>query len=737
MDRMNFQTLACAISVFFFTAFSFGAFAQEVDSLSSEKADTAFFNDQILELDGTVFVAQKNLVQMKVDKVVYKVSDDVDSKTSTVLEMLRKVPMVSVDGQDKITVNGSSSFQVYIDGKPNQMISKNASQIFKAMPAMYVKDIEVITNPGAGYDAEGVGGVLNITTNTASTGGNSVSDMQYGSITAQGSNKGGGGSVYYGIQKGKFSLSANANASGTFMKNMVTDIERVQYREGGDITTKTHSSAKANIPIYIGSLSASYDIDSTNTISASASYMRYGSKVRSTGETSIGPMEYGFISDVRSTSSSINATADYQHRWPNTPGRALTISYQFDGTPTSTNTNNSFDSLFEPVTSIVNTNSISNIAQADFVSPIAKNHKLSTGLKYIGRHNSSVQKDVMEYDFYNNIGGIYAEYEGSMGAFGLKAGLRYEHTWQRVNYSVGQCENFKINYGSLVPNASLQYNIGATQNIGLSYNMRITRPGITYLNPYVDMSDPTARTYGNSTLEAESAHNINLVYNYFSPIWIVSATLRQTMVGNGISQYSFYDAQGLLNTTYGNIVSSSSTGLNAFVTWVPGQFTRVILNTGAGWSQFSSKELDSRNSGWNFNAMLGFQQTLPLDFRISANLIYSGKTFSLQGWSSGIAMGMLGLTKSFLDDKLSLSLNGLTSLNGLKMKTSSYSYGKDFHNISKTELPLGSVTFSISWSFGKQDAGKKKGINKTQIDDNQLNSSSFGESIGTMINMKQ
>ena len=76
--------------------------------------------------------------------------------------MLRKVPMVTVDGNDNITVNGSSSFKVYVDGKPNVMMSSNPSAIFKNMPASAVKNIEVITNPGVKYDAEGVGGVLNL-----------------------------------------------------------------------------------------------------------------------------------------------------------------------------------------------------------------------------------------------------------------------------------------------------------------------------------------------------------------------------------------------------------------------------------------------------------------------------------------------------------------------------------------------------------------------------------------------
>ena len=156
------------------------AYAQEQTSVL---ADT-------ISLDGSAVVAQKILVKMDADRVTYKVEDDIDAKTSTVLEMLRKVPMVSVDAQDNITVNGSSSFQVYVDGMPNQMLSANPSQILKMMPATAVKHIEVITNPGAKYDAEGVGGVINLITGLQKEDGKSLAEGQYGSVTLQGSTKG-------------------------------------------------------------------------------------------------------------------------------------------------------------------------------------------------------------------------------------------------------------------------------------------------------------------------------------------------------------------------------------------------------------------------------------------------------------------------------------------------------------------------------------------------------------------
>ena len=115
-----------------------------------------------LDLQGVEVVAQKPVVKMTPDKMTYNVQQDEDAKTMTLLDMLRKVPMVTVDGQDNVTVKGSASFKVYVDGKPNQMFQNNFTQVAKSMPASMVKSIDVITSPGAKYDAEGTSGVLDI-----------------------------------------------------------------------------------------------------------------------------------------------------------------------------------------------------------------------------------------------------------------------------------------------------------------------------------------------------------------------------------------------------------------------------------------------------------------------------------------------------------------------------------------------------------------------------------------------
>ena len=723
---------------------------------------TILVEDDVQTLKAGSITAQKTLVQMDVDKITYKIEDDVDSKTSTVLEMLRKVPMVSVDGQDNITVNGSSNFQVYVDGKPNQMISSNPSAILKTMPASFVRKIEVVTNPGARYDAEGVGGVLNITTSSNRSEGGNPMDGQYGSIGGMGTTRGGGGNVFYSLQRGKWAFSMNGQAMYNRNKDTFTDIERKQTTTDGDITTFSHSETDINIPMFTGSMNLSYEIDSLNLISAGAGWMHFGMEYDGINSTLINGPDYSFDYDgttyTRNTSNNITANADYQHLWSGMPERSFILSYQFNGNPSANDTYNTFDNSGSHFLNLTDrrsealVNSMTHTIQADFSTPLGngKTHMLNIGAKFISRHNSSDQEDFLsdgkelvpdpvgslEYDFFNNIGSIYAEYEGKFGQVSMKAGTRYEHTWQDVRYSEGDGDDFRLDYGNMIPNASLQYNISRQQNIGLSYNMRISRPGITFLNPYVKISDPTMKTYGNTDLKTEMANNINLVYNYFSSKWIVNLTLRDTYIGNGISQYSFYDNGNILNTTYGNIVSSNNIGLSLFLTWIPGNKTRIIFNGGGGYNTLSRKTLSQGNSGFDYNAMLGLQHTMPWDLRLSANIIAIGRNVNLQGWNSGMAMGTLGVTKSILEDRLTFSLNGVTHLTGGKgMKQTSWSEGADFTSKTINTIPMQTLTFTASFSFGRQDKTKVKSTKKTIRNDTELNQKSVAESLGTMMQM--
>lgn len=149
-------------------------------------ADTIYAQEALQDsLPEISVVATKRLVKAEVDKTSYSIEDDPDPQTYTLLEMLRKVPLVTVDGGDNIKINGSGSFKVYMNGRPSNMISANPKDVLRSIPASTIKKIEVITDPGARYDAEGVSGILNIITKRGEFEGYSATLLFLRNITDQ------------------------------------------------------------------------------------------------------------------------------------------------------------------------------------------------------------------------------------------------------------------------------------------------------------------------------------------------------------------------------------------------------------------------------------------------------------------------------------------------------------------------------------------------------------------------
>ena len=674
-------------------------------------------------LKGVEIVAQKPLVKMEVDKMSYNVAEDEDSKSNTVLDMLRKVPMVTVDGQDNISVNGSSSFKVYVDGMPNPMFSSNPSMVFKSMPATAVKSIEVVTNPGAKYDAEGAAGVLNIVMNRQTPMASQSLNGYNGTIRVGVGTKQMSGGAFLSGQQGKLSYSANVMTSYNKPGTTTTEMEQIQDNGVQQLMTSTND---VKTPFTMGSLTLGYQLDPMSNINVTASLNSMSMKSTGTTTTTMGGspygngFSYGSSTDMKNKNTSFSGSVDYQRFLNQEHTQSLALTYQLTYSPTTTEMTSNFDSSFLTSQSSFDLTdrysenkdkTTNHIFQLDYTMPLGTGKTLSLGSK-LQLHDATSDakyylKDVYDpssssdYEYSNKILAGYGEFAGNWSKLGAKAGLRYEQTWQDVEYHLGNGQDFSTNYSSLVPTASLQYNLSQGSNLGLSYNMRISRPGISYLNPYVDKTNPIALTYGNPDLDVEKAHNVTLVYNVFSSKLMMNLNLHHNFVDNAISQYSFYDADNLLNTTYGNVVSSHQTGLSGYVNYLITKNTRLFFNGGLNYTDLRSNTLAQSNNGWTANIMGGVQQTLPWKLQLSAFAIASTKNYTLQGWSGGFNLVTASMSKTLLNDKLSLSISGMVGLNkGGKLNIESYNKGTNFTAHNNISVPIYGVTFTASYTFG-------------------------------------
>lgn len=720
---------------------------------------TMLVSDASNELGQIEVVAQKPLVKADVDKIEYNIQDDPDSQSNSLLEMLRKVPLVTVDGEDNIKVNGSSSFKVYVNGRPNNMMSNNPTEVLKSMPANSIKHIEVITNPGPKYDAEGVGGILNIV--TVGSGMEGYTATFSGNV----SNNGGGGSLFSTVQKGKLTVSARYNYDYS---------KQPKSHSGGTRTTlperlTEHSSDvlyensnKGNHRFHAGSLEASYEIDTLRLVSMSFGLWGGGYRGDRDGHQlgshpSLGELyEYATVGRTKNSWFSIDGGIDYQRLF-HTKNRMLTFSYKINTNPsTSDDYTDYVNKTAVPewenfIHRLMNLHTdgkqhtTEHTFQVDYTTPIGKLHTIEGGVKYILRDNAADNdryeqtSDSPEADYafdeeysshYKHQNDILAAYLG----YGLKwkklsgrLGLRYEFTHQEVKYLLGKGEDFQKDFNDLVPSASIGYQLTDLSNLRLGYNMRIYRPGIWYLNPYLDDSNPSNLSQGNPNLNSEKSHNLNLSYSNFTQKFNLNVGIHYSFTNNSIEHVNTLmqdtEIPGLQNptgkevlySTYYNMGKNRTVGLNGYINWNATSNTRLYLNINGSYVYIKGAE-NLKNDGWTMFAFGGIQQTLPKDWRISLNLMGQTPWIMLQGKGSRFFDYNLSVNKSFLKKRLTLSAYASNFFKKYK-RNSSHLEDVNFVQDSYNRYTRQRFGFSISYRIGELKASVKKAARSISNDD--------------------
>ncbi|MBS1319645.1 MAG: TonB-dependent receptor, partial [Parabacteroides sp.] len=615
-----------------------------------------FMNDDTQQINEVTVVAQKPLVTVEVDKITYSLDDDPEAKTNNALEMFRKVPMITVDGEDKIQLKGSSNYKIYMNGKPSNLLSgENASDVLKSMPASSIKNIEVITDPGSKYDAEGVGGIINIITSKNAMQGYT------GTVRANASTLGSfGGGGYVSLKVGNLGLTANYGYNNRNSpwndshSERETDEDRLA--EGRPTKLIEDGRSKYKGPFQYGYLEASYEIDTLNLISVGANLFRGKSKNLSELDAVLNPLGDEFNSSPiykfhrnsvsEGTFGSTDLNVDYQHS-TSKKDELLTVSYRFSQSPNDSESNTELSDVVNyylsneyPKWNINDASTIEHTGQIDYTTPLFNKQTLEAGVKYINRQNKSNtleqiyndstkmwedhSRDNSQFRHTQHIYSAYLGYLIRLNKFGIKAGVRAEGTSLKAEFARKPDMDFSTNYFDVVPNATLTYQIDMSTQIRLGYNMRIQRPGIWYLNPYINDVDPQNISQGNPNLDSEKSNNVNLNFSKFTQKFSINASLSYTFVNNPIERYSFTadfpvddprsQYNGAMWNTYDNIGKKQQVGMFLYGNWSPTTWFRIYMNGGLDYTDLKAPTLDLKKDCVSGRVFAGTQFTLPKDF---------------------------------------------------------------------------------------------------------------------------
>ena len=694
--------------------------------------------EQGIDISEVVVAVQKPLIVADDEKIAYSVEDDPDSATSQVVDIMRKVPQLSVDAEGNVLLNGQSDYKVLVNGRSSSMMSKNFKSVIESMPAGSVKKIEVITNPSTKYEAEGVGGIINIITDRKVAGGYN------GNVNISGSTQYFlNGNAYIAAQAGKFSISASAYLQG--IKSRLAH-RGEGFREVFDDPTMhlmTSSTGMRYNGRYLGAyFNASYEIDTMNLITLEGGYHNGKNRSNANSKTEIFSidndrvMAYDNYLNSHYNYNSYWAAANYQRTF-NRQDHTLTVSYEMDLSPDKEerlyDVLNTFNYPTSSRRNLGDNGSFDNTVQIDYFNPINKVHSIEAGTKYIYRRYTNESQTLLrdeatgefaiapdyprsDMNYTQNILALYAGYHVKGKKLSGRVGARMEQAWSDVAVVT---EKDKITYDpslfNVIPYASANYRPNDANTLSLSYTQRLSRPSLWHMNPYRNES-PLNVSYGNPDLDATLAHSVALSWRRFSSSWNISLGTTGSFSNNALSSYSFVE-DGVTHSTYGNIAKRQIYGLNGTIGYRSGVKFNVQLSGQGGYNVIKAPALNLENDGFTYNVSLYASAALWKDATIYCNGyayrfgVDLENSFKQTYFSYG-----LGLRQQLFKKKLTLSFTASNPFNA-NSKLTQVVQTNTYRSENTSWQTLRQFSFSIGYRFGKSQVNVKSTNRSIQNDD--------------------
>ena len=631
-------------------------------------------------------------------------------------------------------MKGNSSFKIYKNGHLDPSLSKNAKEVFKSMPASMVKRIEVITDPGAREDAEGVDAILNIVMVDGSKmkGVTGVVSAAYTSLNHP--------NLYASLtgQLGKLLMSVDYGYGG--MSSRETENSTHTERNFLDTGNKMllHSDGTNPGGIHYTNLNASYDIDSLNLVSASFGGYFYKLNVQGDSKTSLNSASdqpiYSFSNHYWMpdySHSSWNGRLDFEHK-TRRKGERFTLSYMLALTRQHTDEENTYSEMVNAPFSYTGSlqtereRFTEHTFQADWLRPLGKGHQLEIGTKYIDRNNNShntqeffgddLQMDD-EFQHTTRVLAGYADYIYNREKWSARAGLRYEYSFMEGSYPDGKKESFNKHLNDWVPQASLKYQLTDAQSLKLNYTTSINRPGISYLNPAVVIS-PTIIYQGNPQLVSSRTQRISLVYSYILPNLTLQVAPGYHHTSGGISDIQTAK-DDIRYRTYDNILRYRRASLETYVQWKPFDGTTIVLNNNLRYEHNENPNLGYRTFGWSDNYYVSLSQKLP--WKLLLYLSSYGKigrspsdVYTMQHSYFGY---YASLQRSFLKaDRLTVRIAAKEPFNKY-WSSEAETVNGSYHDFQQSWNRARSFTIAVTYRFGSLKASVKKTEHSIDNDD--------------------
>lgn len=701
----------------------------EVDLKNIYQLDTIRLSVNEKALQEIVVTGTKPMVTMDIDKLSYNVEADDESKFLSLLDILKKVPMLSVDGNDNLKLKGSGSFRIFINGRPSSMFANNPKEALRAISASSVQKVEVITNPPSKYDGEGLIGIVNIVMKKRTADGyNGRVNLRYSYPS------GPGFSSNLSAKAGKFEfmflgIYTNFRDPSSKSQNSIESyLNKSLVKQNGMLEYKGH--------FFSPSVEISYNVDSLNLISivanANTEINKSNSFLESNLIDSLAALRFQNLSNNdRRKFDGFDIGVNYQRSFKKSNIELFTASYQFlSGREAFDNAINIEDrvSLMNSYYSQYNiAKNIENTFQIDYVKPIRKFITIEMGAKSIIRRNDSGNEiselSKKNFKHLQNVYSIYNSYEIRVSNYVIKLGGRYEYTDEnRIIMSVQN--DIKSNYGSFLPSVSLQKEFSNLGLFKLSFGKRIQRPNIYQLNPFIDSTNPNVTLSGNPFLLPVKSQNIELGFSRFGYIKTFITASYANSKNNILAVRSIVN-DSVATSRFDNIGTHQTFDLNISARHSIGNSFTLNLNGSLKyiWLDGSYDGNYIKNEGARFNGTLNVGYTFEKGWRTGLTLNGWTGDVLLQGRGMSYFSTTLNLSKEVIKGKGTIAFSAVNPYQKyVKFKTTIET--PDFSQNNLYYYYARRFSLSFAYRFGKMKGGINTNQRRISNDDLDVRKSS-------------
>lgn len=691
-------------------------------------------------LKEVTIVATAPVIENKVDKIVYNAENDVTSQGGSAIDILRKVPQVNVDIDGNVELQGNANIRFLINGKPSSIFGNSLADALATIPASQIKSIEVISSPGAKYDAQGTGGIINIILKESKVKGIN------GNLNLNAGTRFETGSLNLNARNGNFGV--NAFVSGNAQLSSQTP--NSQNRTSTDAVEQTNTQLLQNGYTdfqrngYRTGLGFDWSLNKQNSLTGSVAYNRFANQnknyidqeqITNSGSTVISDVLSSRTSLSQSSMASIDWNLGYRKSFKK-EGQELNVQYVASyGQPHSNYTQSqSYAGSSTPFAGIAGSNpgtdNQTNIS-IDYTHPVSEHLLFETGVKHVIQHIHAVN-DVSLFDAasdtykadplqsfhlsYNMK--VYAAYISSTFKLfkwlDVRAGIRAEHTDLSIDFPGTSIPSYDI----FVPSLILSHQFKKEQTVKISYTRRIERPDYGELNPFLNLSDPRNITTGNPGLKPEIANNMELGYSRnfdnggnlyiaaverintqdikqittFYPIYRINDSLYQNVSITNIQNIGMeYNSGGMLSGSLpmGNIFTLRG---NFMAT------NRYIVST---------IYVGNISMGMRYRFNLNLSCRLPKDLVVEAFGNYNSPAKNIQGRNPQSITYNFALRKQFWHRNASIGLTATNPFNKY-IRQETVTTANNYSSSSVRLLPYRSFGISFTCKFGKLEFKKGK-----------------------------